>query len=299
MYQHRGHGAASPIQLSFQNYPGGRTIRCGLEFLQVSHQADHFHEQVQIRLLLGRNIHEHRSSTPVFRHQAAVRQLLLYPIRQCVGLVDFVYCDNDWHFGCVGVVNGFERLRHHTIIGGHNQHNDVGGLGSARPHAGKRLMARCVEKYDLAAECRRLLVQDGYLVSANVLGDATGFASGHVGQSDGVEQRGLAVIYVAHDGNHRRTGYTLRRDTFLARGGLGNLLGSLLFEGNHIGIRSEESCHLAAQFGVKCLIDGGKHAASQQASDQILSPNSQLFCQVFDTDPFRNRNAARNWLRLV
>ena len=43
------------------------------------------------------------------------------------------------------------------------------------------------------------------LVGADVLGDAAGLARDDVGLADGVEQRGLAVVDVAHDGDHRRT----------------------------------------------------------------------------------------------
>ena len=37
-----------------------------------------------------------------------------------------------------------------------------------------------------------------------MLGDAAGLAGHDVGVADGVEQRGLAVVDVAHDGHHRR-----------------------------------------------------------------------------------------------
>ena len=43
-----------------------------------------------------------------------------------------------------------------------------------------------------------------HLVGADVLGDAAGLARGHLGLADGVEQRGLAVVDVAHDRDHRR-----------------------------------------------------------------------------------------------
>ena len=42
------------------------------------------------------------------------------------------------------------------------------------------------------------------LVGADVLGDAAGLARGHLGLADGVQQRGLAVVDVAHDRDHRR-----------------------------------------------------------------------------------------------
>ena len=47
-------------------------------------------------------------------------------------------------------------------------------------------------------------VVDG-LVRADVLGDAAGFAGDDVGVADRVEQRGLAVVDVTHDGDDRRT----------------------------------------------------------------------------------------------
>ena len=43
------------------------------------------------------------------------------------------------------------------------------------------------------------------LIGADVLGDAAGLAGDDVGLADGVEQRGLAVVDVAHDGDDRRT----------------------------------------------------------------------------------------------
>ena len=43
------------------------------------------------------------------------------------------------------------------------------------------------------------------VVRADVLRDAARFAAGHVGLADGVEQRGLAVVDVTHDGDDRRT----------------------------------------------------------------------------------------------
>ena len=43
------------------------------------------------------------------------------------------------------------------------------------------------------------------MVSTNVLCDATGFARSDFGSANVVQQRGLAVVHVAHDGHHRRT----------------------------------------------------------------------------------------------
>ena len=202
--------------------------------------------------------------------------MFLYSVGQRIRLVNFVDRNNDWHLGSVGVVDSLKRLRHDTVVGRHHQHNDVGGFGAARTHAGERFVARRVEEYDLSAVGRGLLVLHRDFVGADVLGDATSFAAGHVGGANGIEQRGLAVIDVAHDGDHGRARNAFAGRAFLAGGGVGNFLGGLLFEGDHVRIRSEEACHFAGQFSVESLIDGGENAAHQQARDQILGAHSQV-----------------------
>ena len=63
-------------------------------------------------------------------------------------------------------------------------------------------MARGIKERDLA---RLALKVDGHLVCADALGDAAGFAFDDVGAADGVEQSGLTVVDMAHDGDDRRT----------------------------------------------------------------------------------------------
>ena len=43
-----------------------------------------------------------------------------------------------------------------------------------------------------------------HLIGADMLGDAAGLAGDHIRAADRVEQRGLAVVDVAHDRDHRR-----------------------------------------------------------------------------------------------
>ena len=47
---------------------------------------------------------------------------------------------------------------------------------------------------------------DLHLVGADVLGDAAGLPLGHLGVADIVQQGGLAMVHVAHDHHHGRTG---------------------------------------------------------------------------------------------
>ena len=49
-----------------------------------------------------------------------------------------------------------------------------------------------------------------HVVGADVLRDAAGFARRHLGAADVVQQRGLAVVDVAHDGDDRRARHAIR-----------------------------------------------------------------------------------------
>ena len=79
------------------------------------------------------------------------------------------------------------------------------------------------------------------LVGADVLGDAAGLAGDDVGLADRVEQRRLAVVDVAHDGDDRRPRHEVARrrrrrsnrpsstsDSATRRDGVADLLGDEL-----------------------------------------------------------------------
>ena len=126
--------------------------------------------------------------------QPVLGQLLHDPVGVGVGPVDLVEGDDDRDVGRPGVVDGLDGLRHDAVVGRDDQHHDVGRLRPSGPHGGERLVARGVDERDQVA-----LVVD--LVGADVLGDPTGLPGHHVGLADAVEQQGLAVVDVAHDGD--------------------------------------------------------------------------------------------------
>ena len=110
--------------------------------------------------------------------------------------------------GRLGVANRLDRLRHDAVVGRHDQHDDVGDLRAARAHGGERGVTGRVDEGD------RLAAGRDDLIGADVLRDAARFARDHIGVANRVEQRGLAVIDVAHDGDDRRT---RNRRAFLVR----------------------------------------------------------------------------------
>ena len=113
-------------------------------------------------------------------------------------LVDLVDRNDHRHAGRLGVADRLDRLRHQPVVGRHHQHNDIGDIGAAHAHFGERFMARRIEEGDEIAP----LGLD--LIGADMLGDAARLAAHHIGAAQRVEERGLAVIDMAHDRDHRR-----------------------------------------------------------------------------------------------
>ncbi len=112
-------------------------------------------------------------------------------------LVDLVDRHDDRNAGRLGVVDRFDRLRHDAVVSGNHEDRDIGGLRTACTHRREGGVAGGVDEGDLLA-----VMLD--LIGTDMLRDAAGFAADHVGIADGVEQRGLAVVDMAHDGDDRR-----------------------------------------------------------------------------------------------
>src|SRR5581483_6396217 len=145
------------------------------------------------------HLHHLGVAVPLRRDEPLLRELLHDALGVRLFAVDLVDGDDDRDLGRLRVVQRLDGLRHHPVVGGDDEHDDVGGLRAARPHGGERLVARRVDERDRAAVALDL-------VRADVLRDATGLAGDDVGVADVVEQLRLAVVDVTHDGDDRRTG---------------------------------------------------------------------------------------------
>src|SRR5690606_14763910 len=136
-------------------------------------------------------------AAPLAGHEPVLGELLLHPVGVGLLAVDLVDRHDDGDVRGPGVVERLDGLRHDAVVRRHHEDHDVGRLGAPGPHGGERLVARRVDEGDPAA-----VLLD--LVGADVLRDAAGLALDHVGVADAVEQLGLAVVDVAHDGDDRR-----------------------------------------------------------------------------------------------
>ena len=119
--------------------------------------------------VFAETLHEDRVAAPLFRDEAVLGELVADAVGVGARLVDLVDGDDDRDARLLGVVDGLDRLRHRAVVGGDDEHDDVGHLRAARAHGGERLVAGRVEEDDVAAVARDL-------VGADVLRDAAGLA---------------------------------------------------------------------------------------------------------------------------
>src|SRR6185437_626582 len=153
---------------------------------------------------VGRDVDEHVFAAPSLGDHFLLGELGAHPVRVRTVLVDLVDRDDDRHPRCAGVLNRLDRLRHHAIVRSHHQDDDVRRLRATREHRREGGMARSVEEGDDALGCF-------HVIGADVLRNAAGLAGRNLGAPDVIEERGLAVIDVTHDGHDGGARLELRR----------------------------------------------------------------------------------------
>ena len=195
--ERRANGAAAAFQLGFNDDAFGRAVGVGLEIENFGWRwiaSNSLSRLVRFRAETGTS----SVSPPMLSTTNFLTQKVgLDAGRVGLRLVDLVDRDDHRNAGSLGVIDGFHRLRHDTVIGCDHEHYDVRHLGAAGAHRGECGVAWRVDEGDLAARRQR------DLIGTDVLGDAAGFAGDDVRLTNGVEQRGLAVVNVAHDGHDR------------------------------------------------------------------------------------------------
>ena len=147
--------AAIAVDLGFNHDAARRAIRVGLELVDVGDQQEDFEEIIDTEVLLGRDLDERNVAAPLFRHDPGFRELLLDPIRVGGWKVDLVDGHDQRHVRRLDVGDRFTGRRHNAVVGRHYQHRDIGCLGTARAHGGKRFVARRVKEGKLPSLCIR------------------------------------------------------------------------------------------------------------------------------------------------
>ena len=201
--EHGGHRAATAVQMRLDRHTLGFHVGVGPQVQRgVGGQQHRFEQGVDIGALLGRDVDEHRLATEVLGDQVVLGELRPDLGRVGAFLVDLVDRHHDRHISGLRVVDRLNGLRHDAVVRGDHQDRDIGGLRTAGTHGGERLVTGSVDERHQTL----VAIQLGqHLVGTDVLGDATGLALTDIGLTDGVQQSGLAVVDVTHDGDHRRT----------------------------------------------------------------------------------------------
>jgi hypothetical protein len=210
--EHGGDRTTADVESALDDRPRALRLRIGLELeLCVRDEQDLFEEVVEALAGLRRDVGELRGPSPLLRLQVVRDELLAHPLRVGLGLVDLVHGDEDRDFGRPRMVDGLDCLWHDAVVGRHHEHSDVRHLRSAGPQRGERLVARRVEERDPPA-----VVVD--LVGADVLCDAAGLRLDDRALAQGVEQRRLPMVDVAHDRDHGRSGREIGRVVLVGLG---------------------------------------------------------------------------------
>ena len=170
---------------------------------RVGGEHDRLLQPVQALAGHRRHVDEHGVAAVLLGDQPVLGQFAADADRVGRLLVDLVDRHHDRHVSRLGVVQRFDRLRHHAVIGRHHENRDVGRLRTTGTHGGERFVTGGVDEGDPPLEALDLGL---YLVRADGLGDATGLLRDHVRVAQRIQQLRLAMVNVTHDGDDRRTG---------------------------------------------------------------------------------------------
>jgi hypothetical protein len=237
-------------------------------------------------LVRGRDLDEGGFTAPIIRHQPLFLELLAHLHRIGVGMIALVHRHDDRALGSLGVAERLERLRHHAVVGRDHEHNNVGDIRAPGAHGAERGVTRRVEEGDLRQLVLAVRMRHGNRVSSDVLGDATGFTGRDIGFANHVEQRGLAVVDVAHDGDDRGARLELLDLVLLVEfhlfdGGVDSATALALL---HF---KPEAVFRAQPLGddlVDGLVDVGHDLQLHQVGDELERFSSQLLRQFADDD---------------
>ena len=181
----------------------GVAVRIRFEFQQVGLEQNHFQQLVHAGFGHGGTLDENGVAAPIVRHETFFLQLLADAQRVCVRMINFIDRDENRHFRRLRVCERFQSLRHHAVVRGDDEHDDVRDVRAARAHGAERRVTGRVEKSDLRELLFAFRMRHRNRVSADVLRDATGFTRRDIRLANHVEQRRFAVVNVTHDGDDR------------------------------------------------------------------------------------------------
>ena len=184
--------------MRFDHEALGGDINIGLELLEVGGEKNHIEKLLEVLVLFGGNRHHGDVATPFLGLEAMLGEVSHSTWDVGAFTVDFIDGDDNFSIGRLGEIDGFDSLWLDTIISSNHNNDDIGQHSAMLTNGGEGLVTRGVKKCD-----ETVIVFE--LIGRNMLCDAAGFVINGLLVKESVEKGGLAVVNVAHDGNHGRT----------------------------------------------------------------------------------------------
>ena len=276
--EHSGGGAHAGFELGFNDIAFGAAGGIGLEFEDIGLQEDHFEQVIDAVAGLGADGTADQIAAPLFGGESLGLQLLHHALHIRGGHIDLIDGNHHGNAGGLDMLNGLAGLRHDAVVGGDDDDGDVGEVGAAGTHGGEGRVAGGIEEGNLLAA-----QLDG--VGTDVLGDAAGFTVGDLGIADLVEQGGLAVVDMAEEGDHGRTGHQVF-GLILIFGAFFEFALDAGATATFLNLNGEAVffCDLADDLHINALIDGGQNIHLHQLGDDDIGLKAEHFGEVLDDD---------------
>ena len=134
--------------------PRGSALWAGFEFEHFGLEQDACRAACRRPVpLIAETGQTDRLATPIFGREAFFLKLAFDLVEIRAGSIDLGDRDDDLDLGGLGVVERLEGLRHDAVIGGDDEHDDVGDVRAARAHGREGGVAGRVEESDRAGRC--------------------------------------------------------------------------------------------------------------------------------------------------
>ena len=156
------------------------------------------------------------------------------------------------------MIDRFLRLRHHVIIGCHNNDRDIRYFRTTGTHSGKRLMTRSIQERNTAS------VFQLYVVSTDVLCNTSGFTGNYIRLTDVVKQGCLTVVNVSHHRYNWSTWLQIFRSIFFFHDSLCH------FRTYIFGLETKLFGYQIDCFRIQTLVDGNHHTNTHTSCNNLI-----------------------------
>ena len=155
------------------------------------------------------------------------------------------------------MIDSLLRLRHDVVVRRNNDNGNIRHLCATGTHGRKRLVSRSIQEGDMTPAFQR------HVIGTDMLRDTSGFSGNHVRLAYIVEQRGLTMVDMPHDGHNRRARYQIFLIVFFLIHRFGN------FRTDILRLETELFGHQINGLGIQALVDRDHDADTHTRTDNL------------------------------